>query len=163
MHFLFRKLKNRTLKEDLPVTSVTSFAGLTRHNNVKHNLAEFSEPANDSMPKTAAAQNNFGKKSMIKLAGDECYTNVIRNEFKCFTITSHKVNNVYQLVKNTVNDSHSDTEKFYPNFYKCISENEPDFISLSRHCLLLLGFEVANHILAHFGGSVIQEKLLTQK
>ena len=103
------------------------------------------------------------EKSVTKLAGDECYPDVIRNELKCFTITSHEASNFYQMVKNTVKDFHGDAEKFYPTFYKCISENESGFISLSRHCSLLLGFEVANHILAHLGGSSYTGEIVNSK
>ena len=105
------------------------------------------------------------EKSVTKLAGDECYPDVIGNGLKRFTITSHEANNFYQMVKNTVKDFHSDAEKFYPTFYKCISENESGFISLSRHCSLLLGFEVANHILAHlacgssYAGEIVNSKI----
>ena len=76
---------------------------------------------------------------------------------------SHEANNFYQMVKNTVNDFHGDAEKFYPTFYKCISENESVFISLLRHCSLLLGFEVANHILAHLGGSSYTREICNSK
>ena len=99
------------------------------------------------------------EKSVTKLTGDECYPDVIRNELKCFTITSHEANNFYQMVKNTVKDFHGDAEKFYP----CISENESGFISLSRHCSLLLGFEVANHILVHLAVSSYTGEIVNSK
>ena len=47
-------------------------------------------------------------------------------------------------------------EKFYPAFYKSVSEVIV-FKILSRRSSVILGFEVANHVLAHLAGSTVKE------
>ena len=52
-----------------------------------------------------------------------------------------------------------DGEKFYPfyKFYKCVTGEEITFKNISRRSSVILGFEVANHVLAHLTGSTIKE------
>ena len=52
-----------------------------------------------------------------------------------------------------------DAEKFYPSFYKCISDVENDCRgSLNKSASLLLGFELANHVLGYLSGGSLDEK-----
>ena len=46
-------------------------------------------------------------------------------------------------------DFHGDGEKFYPAFYKAVSEELLAYNNLSRRCSVLLGFKVANLVLTH--------------
>ena len=55
-----------------------------------------------------------------------------------------------------------DAEKFYPAFYKCVSDNaDVIFQGLSRDCSLLLGFEVSNHVLTHLSGATHNDNILS--
>ena len=53
----------------------------------------------------------------------------------------------------------SDAEKFYPEFYKVLSDAENPFTGLSRHSTFLVGFELANHGFspAHHTGCKFQD------
>ena len=46
-----------------------------------------------------------------------------------------------------------DGETFFPLFYKCVSGEEIVFPRLSRRCSVLLGFEVADYVIAHLTGN----------
>ena len=54
----------------------------------------------------------------------------------------------YDFIKDVITDFHGDGEKFYPTFYKAVSEELLAFKNLSRRYSVLLGFEVANLVLA---------------
>ena len=58
-----------------------------------------------------------------------------------------------------------DAEKFCPAFYKYISDAENHFgRSLNKHASLLLGFELANHVLGClFGGSLLKDSVVQFK
>ena len=56
-----------------------------------------------------------------------------------------------------------DAEKFYPAFYKCISDAENPFGgSLNKHASLLLGFELANHVLGYLSGGSLEKDSVVQ-
>ena len=46
-------------------------------------------------------------------------------------------------------------EKFYPLFYDCVSGDEIVFKNLNRKCSVILGFELANSVLAHLSGTIL--------
>ena len=57
-----------------------------------------------------------------------------------------------------------DAEKFYPKFYNVFAGAEAPFQGPGRSSSsLLLGFEVANHVLAHLSGSTFKDDVLTFK
>ena len=76
-------------------------------------------------------------------------------EFSEFAVDNECVKNVLKLISNVALSSKGDAEKFYPAFYKHISDPENPFGgSLNKHALFLLGFELANHVLGYFSGSL---------
>jgi len=95
----------------------------------------------------------FILESATKLAGDECYPEIIRNELNAYAVGSlDHVTHVYKIIENVVTEFDGNAEKFFPMFYKCIS-GENIFLNLSKHSGTLLGFELANHVLAHISGT----------
>ena len=80
-------------------------------------------------------------------------------EFSAFLIDKECIKNVHKLISNVVLSFKGDAEKFYPAFYKCISDAENPFgASLNKHASLLLGFELANHVLGYLSGGSLDEK-----
>ena len=94
---------------------------------------------------------------MSKLSKDECYSQNTRDEFLNYAINLNDTNYTYQLVRNVIGKFKGDGEKFYPEFYKCVTGEEIAFKNISRRSSVILGFEVANHVLAHLTGSTIKE------
>ena len=60
------------------------------------------------------------------------------------------------LLKDVIQNYNGDAGKFYPLFYKNISRKNV-FLNLSKNCSTLLGFEVANLVLAHLSGNNFKE------
>ena len=142
--------------------------GLSRHVNVKHK----DQQQQTSAPAALSAEERlhplvfkkFLQASVDKLAVDECYPENIMDEFKAFSFSNlDDVFPSYSLVKDIIYSFAGDAEKFYPAFYKVFSDAENPFAGLSRHSSLLLGFEVANHVLAHLTGSNFQDDILSFK
>ena len=89
----------------------------------------------------------FMTTNKVKLANDQCFESFV-GEFSAFGIDKESVKNVHKLISNVVLSFRGDVEKFYPAFYKCISDAENPFgVSLNKHAALLLGFELASHLL----------------
>ena len=55
----------------------------------------------------------------------------------------------YNLITPVINKFNRDVEKFYPNFYKVFVDVEDPCRGLDLNFTRLLGFEIANHILAY--------------
>ena len=56
-----------------------------------------------------------------------------------------------------------DAERSYSAFCKCISDAENPFGgSLNKHVSLLLGFELANHVLGYLSGGSIEKDSIVQ-
>ena len=134
--------------------------GLSRHITSKHKK-------NNEIPghsKTPVLQlldlQKFILESVTKLAGDECYPEILRNELNAYAVGSldHVVTHVYKIILNVVTEFDGNAEKFYPRFYKCIS-GENIFLNLSKPCSTLLGFELANHVLAHISGTRFKDDI----
>ena len=67
------------------------------------------------------------------------------------------------MISNVVLSFKRDAEKFYPAFDKCISDTENPFgRSLNKHASLLLGFELANHILGYLSGGSLEKDSVVQ-
>ena len=84
-----------------------------------------------------------------RLSLDKCYSNETRGAFKDYQVDLDDAIYSYNFIKYVITDFHGDGEKFYPTFYKAVSEELLAFKNLSRRCSVLLGFEVANLVLAH--------------
>ena len=84
-------------------------------------------------------------------------------EFSAFLIDKECIKNVHKLISNVVLSFKGDAEKFYPAFYKCISDAENPFgASLNKHASLLLGFELANHVLGYLSGGSLEKDSVVQ-
>ena len=93
----------------------------------------------------------------MKLVNDQCFESFM-GDFLAFLIHKECIKNVYKLISNVVSSFKGDGEKFYPTFYKCISDAENPFCgSLNKHTSLLLGFELANHVLTYLSGGSLDE------
>ena len=142
--------------------------GLSRHVNTKHKdkQAETSteKPVMPEDRMHPLVLKSFLKISAEKLSTDECYPQPIMDEFKALTFTTlQDVLPCYNLIKSVVRNFNGNAEKFYPEFYKVFSGTEAPFTGLSRHSSLLLGFEVANHVLAYLTGSKIHNDVVCFK
>ena len=63
----------------------------------------------------------------------------------------------YRYVRDVIGSFKGNAEKFYPEFYKCVSSEEIVFKNLSRKGSVILGSEIANHVLAHLTGAIVNE------
>ena len=94
------------------------------------------------------------QKSLKKLAQDECYPEEICSQFSNFRMSCSVADlPAYSLITPVINSFNGDVEKFYPNFYKVFVDAEDPFRGFDLNCTRLLGFEVANHILAYITGA----------
>lgn len=137
--------------------------GLTRHTNTKHALTlgdVIYTGENETTPESMLHPSYFKKfveDSVSKLSGDECYSLRTRNEFLNYNVNIDDISYTYQFVRDVIGKFKGEGEKFYPEFYKCVSGEEIVFRNLSRRSSVFLGFEVANHVLAYLTGSTIKE------
>lgn len=148
--------------------------GLTRHTNSKHSnlvpdIASSSTTEKSLSPSKEPEQilhplklKKFLQESAEKLAVDECYPHEIMAEFKNYQVGSPEdVVATYGYIRQVIKEFNGDAEKFYPKFYKCINENHNIFPGLSRYCSILLGYEVANNVLAHLSGCTFNNDVVT--
>ena len=96
--------------------------------------------------------------SAIKLSQDQCYSEKTRKEFDGYEVSLDDANETYQYIRDVLGEFKGDAEKFYPKFYKCVPEVV--FKNLSPRSSVLLGCEVANHVLAHLTGSKVKDSLV---
>ena len=98
----------------------------------------------------------------MKLANDQCFEGFM-GEFSAFVINKECIKNVHKLISNVVLSFKGDAEKFYSAFYKCISDAENPFGgSLNKHASLLLGFELANHVLGYLSEGPLEKDSVVQ-
>ena len=102
-------------------------------------------------------KTKFIQNGASKLALDECYSEKFRKEFSSYVVTYDDALFSYQFVRDLIGCFNGDLEKFYPTFYKCVSSDENAFKNLSRRSSRILGYEVANHVVAHLTGSFVKE------
>ena len=148
-----------------------SKGGLTRHNNAKHSDVSSDSSTSKTSKHTKKAEEILHPDQMkkmiehgvIKLAADECYPESVTDMFKKFRLDNNSENIPgYSLIKPLLESFDGDLEKFYPKFYKVFTEDSNTFgTTLDRHCSLLLGFELANHVVAHITGATFQDEVLT--
>ena len=129
--------------------------GLSRHKNTKHKDSVPGVPVvvPDVTPESKFHPlhlKGFIIKSASKLANDECYSEKTENrgEFTNYEVTLDDTIFSYQFVRDIIGSFKGDTEKFYSSFYKCVSDVIV-FRNLTKRPSVILGFEVANHVLAH--------------
>ena len=128
--------------------------GLTRHTNAAH-VQEDIDALTGLKHKTPEQMlhpllfKKFIETSVAKLASDECYSDKLRAEFSKYTVNVDDAASSYRYVRDVIGSFKGNAEKFYPEFYKCVSSEEIVFKNLSRKGSVILGFEMANHVLAH--------------
>ena len=117
--------------------------GLNCHQSPEH--GDYMKTYEERLPLDIFEQ--FVTTNKVKLANDQCFESFV-GEFSAFGIDKESIKNVHKLISNVVLSFKGDAEKFYPAFYKCISDAENPFGgSLNKHAALLLGFELASHLL----------------
>ena len=130
--------------------------GLRGQSNVKQGLKL--STVLDFEPKLIAEEfNKYVLECSTKLSCDECYSEETTNAFKNFELSEEEAMISFQHVKNVIQTFDGDGEKFFPPFYNCVSGEKHAFPHLSRKCSVLLGYEVANSILAHLNGQHKQD------
>ena len=73
------------------------------------------------------------------------------------------IKKIHKLLSNVALPFRGDAEKFYPAFYKCISDAENPFgKGLNKHASLFLGFELANYILRCLTGGSLEKDSVDQ-
>ena len=136
--------------------------GLARHKTLKHlparNLQSEStiNRTADSMPHPLQFKRMINETDE-RLSLDKCYSDETRGTFKDYQVDLDDAI-YYNFIKDVITDFHGDGEKFYPTFYKADSEELLAFKNLSRRCSVLLGFEVANLVLAHLSRTATTEE-----
>ena len=91
--------------------------------------------------------------SLKTLAQDECYPEEICSQFCNFRMSWSVADlPAYNLITPMITFN-GDVEKLNPNFYEVFVETEDPFRGLT----CLLGFEIANHILAYINGATYSD------
>ena len=140
--------------------------GLDRHLQCKHPetlTASSTSSSSSNAIEEIIHQLAFKKilvQSVTKLSNDECYPVAITDQFKNFESSNQVVRTLYQLITPVILKFKGDAEKFYPDF--CVLFRGGNIIdSLDHHCNVLLGFELANNVLAFLTKSKIIDDSLT--
>ena len=138
--------------------------GLTRHKNTKHH---------QQIPTTSSSTVNSEKIAEEKLRPLYFMKYVNESAIKCFqkmnvilklhVLTSKDTN--FHLMKPTglinyvgevIGEFMGNAEKFYPKFYICVLSENSIFRNLPRSSVIV-GCEVANHVLAHLTGASVKD------
>ena len=69
----------------------------------------------------------------------------------------------YSYIREVMLQFQGDAECFYQLFYNFVTKEDCFFQDLSRHCCLLLGFGLANHVLPHLNKSSYEGDIIEQK
>ena len=133
--------------------------GLTRHVNVRHPEVNVENRTPSAVKSPVEKLHPLYFKKFIqnrasKLALDECYSEKFRKEFSSYVVTYDDALFSYQFVRDLIGCFNGNLEKFHP---KCVSSDENAFKNLSRCSSRILGYEVANHVVAHLTGSFVKE------
>ena len=136
--------------------------GLSRHKNSKHSSTSDKSADERLQP---LQLKNFINQCVKKLSVDECYPESTRKEFLDvqFTSLENDIMPVYLIVTDVISEYNGSNETFFPKFYKAVRENatEPSPFKLSKKSNLILGFELANIVLAHLSGAVVKDDIVT--
>lgn len=103
--------------------------------------------------------------SIDKFEKEQLYPDAILTEIKAYkdilNITDILI--TYSYIREVISQFKGDAEQFYRLFYNCVTKEDNFFKDLSRNCCLLLGFELANHVLAHLNKSSYEGDIIKQK
>ena len=133
--------------------------GLSRHRNMKHteipSLPTKTKVAEDMLHPLYFKQ--YVNDAAKKLAEGGCYSKKTLSALKGYHLDD--ANFSYQFVWKVIENFNGNGEKFYPQFYDCVSGDEIIFRGLNKRCSVILGLEVANAVLAHLTGSFASDTL----
>ncbi len=136
--------------------------GSTWHRNAAHVQRDIEAPI-ATKRKTPEQMLNplsfkkFMETSVAKSAFDECYSDKLGTEFSNWKVNVDDAASSYRYVRDVIGSFKGNAEKFYPWFYKFVSSEVIVFKNLSRRGSIILGFEIANHVLAHLTGATVKE------
>ena len=75
--------------------------------------------------------------------------------FSSYYCSLDDANFTYQFVRDVIQSFNGNGEKFYPLFYDCDFGDDKVFKNLSRKCSVILGFDLANVVLAYLNGTIL--------
>ena len=141
--------------------------GLTRHINAKHptdNTSTAEKQASTTTKSRITAEEilhplyfkKIIEKSIKKVTEKGYYPDSMMNELRNYETSLNNVMAPYNLVKDTIISfkASGNDEKFYPAFYKCVSDAESFLQGVSKMPAQLVGFEAAYHVRIHISGGM---------
>ena len=138
--------------------------GFSRHQNAKHRENQPEEVSITSKDLSAEDRlhplyfNKYINECAKQLASDGCYSDETINTFGSYYCSLDDANFTYQFVRDVIQSFNGNGEKFYPRFYDCVSGEDNIFKNLNRKCSVILGFELANVVLAHLNGTILSSE-----
>ena len=138
--------------------------GFSRHQNAKHRENQPEEISITSKGLSAEDRlhplyfNKYINECAKQLASDGCYSDETINTFSSYYCSLDDANFTYQFVRDVIQSFNGNGEKFYPRFYDCVSGEDNIFKNLYRKCSVILGFELANVVLAHLNGTILSSE-----
>ena len=133
--------------------------GLSRHQNSKHQATQPDQVQKKELSAEDRLHPLYFKKYINncakQLASEGCYSDETIATFSSYNCSLDDANFTYQFVRDVMKNYNGDGEKFYPLFYDCVSGDEIVFKNLNRKCSVILGFELANSVLAHLSGTIL--------
>ena len=152
-----------------------SSRGLKRHCTISHsktfpkskgNIDVSLEHLTDNAPESILHPLQF--KQMIhdaskNICKDGLYPPMITEELSTYKINITDVIQSYSYVRDIIIEYKGDAERFYSQFYTVVTKTNPFFKNMSRNSCTILGFEVANHVLAHMNNLLYQKDFIQQK
>ena len=134
--------------------------GLSRHRNAKH------RSEGEDIKKEVTAEDRlhplyfkqYVNKCAKEIFSEGCYSEKTLKCFETYNCSLDEANMAYKYIKDVIKKYDGDAEKFYPKFYDCVSGDDIVFKDLNRNCSIILGFEVANSVLAHLNGTLTPEQ-----
>lgn len=129
--------------------------GLTRHQKVKHQN-DFFGVSTVSKQIDPTCFQHFINKSVSKLVNEGCYSDETLHTLRNYCCSSdEEASYTYKFVSQVVESFDGNAEKFFPSFYDCVSGDNIIFQNLDKRCSTILGFELANVVLAHLNSNDI--------
>ena len=142
--------------------------GLTRHQKNKHGDSGSAQLSVNDRSLEKLHPLYFKKllnETVSKLANDKCYPDKTREEFNNanFASLNDDVLPIYSIFKTVISHYDGNNAKFYTSFYKEVKQHseEPSKFKMSKKSNILLGFELANFVLAHLSGGLLKGDLVS--
>ena len=89
------------------------------------------------------------QKSVNKVVEEDLQCDRILEELKAFSLTSSDAEQCLPHFIEVISSNVCNSENFYPKFYKAVTQLDT-FCGLSKKCSTVVGFELANHVLAYY-------------